>query len=565
MRRRSEEVVRKDSTIVFRVLASSPPFFFLLFGLWALILTYPLSLHLFSHIPRGSEEAGTVPFFNLWTLQWNIDQLTQGYPRYWDAPIFAPDKGAFAFSEPQPLSALLAAPLWLALRSPALGYNAVVILFLALNGWFAFWLLCSWKLPKLPCLLAGLVIQALPFVAQEMGVLQLIAIFGFMWSLLFLNRFLTPSDHPPSWQTGLCLALGTTVTFLTCDYYGLFSFFFLPLAGLFQLRRKHLTLKFAGQLLAVGLLAVVLTGPFLWAQQQRLAEYHFTRSAKIIEDNSAKLAYYRNFSDDNLFYSQILGLKSAQGQRLFPGFGLIALAGLGLFGGQQKKVKLYLIVAVGLALVLSLGLRLNLGGLVPYQWIRDYVPGLAQLRSPFRFAVLVQLHLALLAGFGLTNLGRWFQPPKKLLLVAIVALTTFEALALPLPLQPLPTMAGPAAWQSWLNQQAGTPQIVILPFAQSSKVEDFEATTRWMLANRFFRGSMLNGYSGFFPADHGHIRDELVKFPTAAGIQSLQQKEIGYVVVYYNLANAPPPQAFESYLTLLYRDESSAVAVYALK
>jgi hypothetical protein len=110
---------------------------FLIFTLSALFLTYPLALRLFSHIPLGSEEAGTVPFFNLWTLQWNIDQQMQGYPRYWDAPIFAPDKGTFVFSEPQPLSALLAAPLWLAFQSPALGYNAVVILFLTLNGWFS--------------------------------------------------------------------------------------------------------------------------------------------------------------------------------------------------------------------------------------------------------------------------------------------------------------------------------------------------------------------------------------------------------------------------------------------
>ncbi|HXW00482.1 MAG TPA: hypothetical protein VEC93_18840, partial [Anaerolineae bacterium] len=117
---------------------------FLIFTLSALLLTYPLPLRLFSHIPLGSEEAGTVPFFNLWTLQWNIDQQMQGYPSYWDAPIFAPDKGTFAFSEPQPLSALLAAPLWLASGSPALGYNAVVILFLTLNGWFAYWLLRQW-------------------------------------------------------------------------------------------------------------------------------------------------------------------------------------------------------------------------------------------------------------------------------------------------------------------------------------------------------------------------------------------------------------------------------------
>lgn len=561
--------------------------------MWALILTYPLPLRLFSHIPRGSEEAATVPFFNLWTLQWNIDQQMQGYPRYWDAPIFAPDQGAFAFSEPQPLSALLAAPLWLVFRSPAVGYNFVVILFLTLNGWFAFWLLRQWGVSPLSSLLAGLLLQSLPFVAQEMGVLQLIALFGFLWSLLFLSRFLILAS-PPRWQTSLCLALSTPVTFLTCGYYSLFSLFFLPLAFVFQFRREHLNLKTIGRLGAVVLLAAALTGPFLWAQQQRLAGYHFNRSAQTIEANSAKLAYYRDFLDYNLLYGQILDLKSEQGQRLFPGLGLLALAGLGLFGRQNRRVKLYLLLAVILALLLSLGLRLNVAGVQPYQWVRDFVPGFAQLRSPFRFAVLVQLHLALLAGFGLDNLSRWLarntlapvtedvgiiagprspacpEPaewvPGLSFQLGFAALALFELLAWPLPLQELPQQIEPLPWQAWLNQQqAATPlNIVILPFAQSSKVEDFEPTTRWMLANRYFQGAVLNGYSGFFPADHGQVRDEMLKFPAEAALQLLRQKSIEYVVVYHTLPAAPLVEQITAHLPLVYHDKVNDVAVYAV-
>ncbi|GIK36263.1 MAG: hypothetical protein BroJett011_00960 [Chloroflexota bacterium] len=549
-----------------------------------MILTYPLPFHLFSHIPCGSEEAATVPLFNLWTLQWNIDQQMQGYPRYWDAPIFAPDKGTFAFSEPQPLSAVLAAPLWLAWQSPALGYNALVILFLILNGWFTYWLLRNWRLPPLPSLLAGLLMQSLPFVAQEMGVLQLVAIFGLLWSLLFLSRFLTSvsslprflASSPRYWRSGgLCLALGPPVTFLTCSYYGLFSVFFLPLVFIFQARREHLNLKTAVQLGVVALLALALSLPFVWAQHRELQIYHFSRSAQTIEANSAKLSYYRDFLDYNLFYSRILGLKSAQGQRLFPGLGLIALAGLGLFGEPRKRVKLYLFVAVGLALLLSLGLRLNVGGVQPYQWVREWVPGFAQLRSPFRFAVLVQLHLALLAGFGLHNLSQWLRWSPKLLPGGVAALAIFEMLALPLPLQPVPLQTEAAPWQGWFNEHARSdtadfqstprPKIVILPFAPSSKVEDFEQTTRWLLANRFFEGDMLNGYSGFFPADHARVRDEMLKFPTPAGLQLLQKKGIEYVVVYHHLADTPSPQTLETYLTRLYEDERAGVTVYALK
>lgn len=567
MRQRDRDVTSTNNATVLRLLASSPSSLFLFFTLWALILTYPLPLHLSSHIPRGSEEAATVPLFNLWTLQWNIDQQIQGYSHYWNAPIFAPDKGTFAFSEPQPLSALLAAPLWLAFRSPALGYNFLVILFLTLNGWFAFWLLRCWKVSFLPSLLAGWLMQTLPFVAQEMGVLQLIAVFGFLWSLLFFSRFLTLSPcHPVILSpTPFCLALSTPITFLTCGYYGLFSFLFLPLAFVLQLRREHANLKTMGQLVAIALLAVALTGPFLWEQQQRLTGYHFTRSAQTIEANSAKLEYYRNFLDYHLLYSQILDLKSEQGQRLFPGLGLLMLAGLGLFGRPAGRVKLYLLLAVALALLLSLGLRLNLAGVQPYQWVRDFVPGFAQLRSPFRFAVMVQLHLALLAGFGLDNLLRWIPLPQKGLLVVFAALALFDLLAWPLPLQDVPTQTEPLSWQGWLNQQPTTPlNIVMLPFAPSSKVEDFEPTIRWMLANRYFQGAMLNGYSGFFPSDHGQLREDLLKFPTSAGLERLRQKHIKYIVVYHNLPAVPSMEQMTAYLPQLYHDKVNNVAVYAV-
>ncbi|MEM7349105.1 MAG: hypothetical protein AAF485_33160, partial [Chloroflexota bacterium] len=133
-----------------RVTMPSPWVIFAIFVLWSLVLTYPLIWQLSSHIPQGDEGVGTVPLLNLWTLQWNGDQLMQGYPHYWDAPIFAPIQGAFAFSEPQPLTGLLALPLWLATASPALGYNGVVWLFLVLNGWFTYWLLRSWCVSWVP-------------------------------------------------------------------------------------------------------------------------------------------------------------------------------------------------------------------------------------------------------------------------------------------------------------------------------------------------------------------------------------------------------------------------------
>ena len=541
----------------------SPLAIFLVFALWSLALTYPLALQPASHIPLGDEKAGTVPYFNLWSLQWNIDQLMLGYPNYWDAPIFAPTRGTFAFSEPQPLSALLAAPLWLGLASPALAYNALVILFLTLNGWFAYWLLRAWSLPSLPALLAGLFAQSLPFVAQEMGVLQLIAIFGFTWFLLYLNRFLAfypaAAGTAEIYRSRLGLALALPVTFFTCGYYGLFTLLFLPLALLGQLQRRHLNAKTLGHLAAIGLLALVLAGPFLWAQRERLADLELSRNTSTITANSARLEYYGNFLDYNLWWSRFLHLQPGQGQRLFPGFGLMLLAGLGMLAPQRPRVKLYLLLAIALALLLSLGLQLRLGQFEPYQWLRQYVPGLAQLRSPFRFAVLVQLHLALLAGLGLQVVSS-----RKSIQVAAAALVIFEALALPLPLQPLPEPAPAAPWQTWLNNRSQPATIVRLPFAPGPAATDFEQTTRWMLEGRAVSGNMINGYSGFFPEDHHLVREEMRRFPTQRGLMLLHDMGVDYIVVDRIRIDTRQAAALERQFPLAFADPVYSIRIYAL-
>jgi hypothetical protein len=438
-------------------------------------------------------------------------------------------------------------------------------LFLTLNGWFAYCLLKDWVGATLPAFLAGLMAAGLPFVAQEMGVLQLVALFGFLWSLFFLSRFLRYSQYRPSpWSTNLGLALGLPVTFLTCGYYGLFSLLFLPLFFLTQLRPAHFKWRTGRQLLWIGLLALILGGPFLWAQDQQLSQYGFTRQPQTIEANSARLSYYSYVLDYNVFYGRLFKRAPGQGQRLFPGFGIILLAGLGLWGAA-RRAKFYLFTATGLALLLSLGLRLHLGPLQPYEWVREYIPGFAQLRSPFRFALLVQTHLALLAGFGLSNLVRWLpQPPGKWVSLGLGVLVLGESLALPLPLQRVPHYQAVSTWQSWLNQRKVPPQIVILPFAPTSGVADFEPTVHWMLENRSLRVRMLNGYSGFFPRDHASLRDQMLKFPTPEGIAMLRARQIDYMVVQQQLARAPQRAAIQAYLPLVYWDENEQVAIYAL-
>ncbi len=539
---------------------TSPWLIFSAFVCFSLGLTFPLILSPFTHIPQGSEPVGTVPLFNLWTLQWNIDQMLAGYPNYWNAPIFAPLQGTFAFSETQPLSALLATPVWLGFQSPALAYNFVIWAFLSLNGWFAYWLMRGWGVSTFAAFGTGLLMQALPFVAQEMGVLQLIALFGILWSLRFLQQWSTCPTNRNRAMIGV--ALGTPITFFTCGYYGLFSLFFLPLALLTQTQKRRIAPQFFVHLLVISLLTILLTGPFLWSQQQQLANFGFNRSPQTIENNSAKPIFYTYTLDYNLIYGQLFGREPQPGQRLFPGLGLLFLAGLGLFGIRGYRAKIYLILAISLALLLSFGLRFEIGEIQPYQWTRDYVPGFAQLRSPFRFAVFAQLHLVLLAGFGLHNLNQWPGVRHSPMFLFLLGFGIIEALALPLPLHPVAQTRVPQAWQVWLNEESPEARIVMLPFAPESGVAHFEQTTRWMLTNHHLTGAMVNGYSGFFPPDHRQLRAQMLAFPSKESIEFLRRKAINFVVIDETALSAPSSLDVNIFLRQVYEDKQNQISVY---
>jgi hypothetical protein len=105
---------------------------------------------------------------------------------------------------------------------------------------------------------------------------------------------------------------------------------------------------------------------------------------------------------------------------------------------------------------------------------------------------------------------------------------------------------------------------VLLPFAASNAVADFEQTTLWMLESRYFRGQMLNGYSGFFPPSHVELRQQMLQFPTGEAIDFLCKLQVNYLIVYQNLPNAPQDTEVQKYLPLVYQDQINRVAIYKL-
>ena len=159
-----------------------------LLGLYAAVAcfaTWPLIANLKNCMPIGGVRYGTIVLFNLWTLDWNARML--GHAGYWDAPIFYPEKGAFALSEPMPVTGLLYAPFKAVTGNPVTAYDLALLAILTLNGFMAYRLLRQIGAGESGAILTGVLGVFTPFVFDQLEVIQLTVLFPLFGGLAALQ------------------------------------------------------------------------------------------------------------------------------------------------------------------------------------------------------------------------------------------------------------------------------------------------------------------------------------------------------------------------------------------
>ncbi len=491
-------------------------FFLLLYGLQALLLTRTPWHDWLHAIPRGSEGADTVPLFNLWTLRWTF-LASPG--EWWHAPIFYPTRGAFALSDPQPLTGLLAWP-WQAL-SPALAYNLVLLLFLVLNAWSAYRLLRWLGVERIPSLAAGALLMALPFFTHERGVLQLQPVFGMIWAWRGLWGLWRDEN---TWPDAARLGLGVTVTFALSEYYGLFLVILLAPPALWMLyQRPRLWRPF----LAAGTGSLLVLAPYLWPQMSILKALAYRRSLETIQSNSASLFDWLQ-ATPTVWGSKLMPRIPWHKQHLFPG---LVLLGLGASGGwlaarqpAYRRWARWLGGSAVMALILSL----------PWPYILLYhLPGIGNLRSPFRWLVWVQMVLALLAAHSLQHL--WQRRRWLFALVLTLALLENAPRNTPWAFVPAPfppdTLQGPT---------------LFLPLPDGSTPKHYEPTARWMVQAQAQDAWLVNGYSGYIPSLQRQMRVVQENFPNDYSLQLLADAGIETLAVDEDWLSAEQRQAIEA-------------------
>ncbi len=552
------------------------------FAILAVVATWPLVESITTSLPIANEEVRTVPYFNLWTLAWNIQCIEQGATvfssRYWDAPIFFPEQNCLAMSETQPLTMALAPVQWIT-GNQATTYNLYFLLSLSLNGWVTWLVLRRRGMGVAVALAGGTAMLLLPSVHWQAGVLQLVPVWAIVWSIDELMRILVPSRQPDqnskaeksstdvagvdiigqtskaasslipssnlSWKHGLRLALAVTAVFWMCVHHGVFLVVVCSLSAPLFFVTSFSSGALKNLLLAAGVLLCTV-GPIAWRHHQVNSQFGFMRDHEVVEKLSGQVTDYGTCYGNSL----IAPVKGLRPWYLSPGWSKIALGLLGgllgIVGAIQRRRVLFLLCLGTVSFALSLGTNLQIGEWNFWDYLASSVPGLAQVRSVYRFCYFVQIASVLLAAEAL-NYGwqlRAGLANSRLKLSATMVLTA--ALGW-LALDPWPPAmrlcvlpSSSENWQSTLSSVTGGGAVLFLPMLAEGSVRDYESTAEWMVQLLPTGKAMVNGYSGFFPESNL----ELARQIATNGMDQSMQKHlaslgIGYVVVTSSYAGHP--------------------------
>ena len=489
----------------------------------AIASTWPLAEKMGHCLPLGTEDAATVPLFNVWTVWWNSDRLASGYKGYWNAPIFHPAENTFAFSEPQPLSALAAPVIWVT-GNRVFAYNVLLLAYVWLNGLAAYSLLYHLHFHRLIAVTGAVMIELLPLIHSWLGVLQLVPVFGILWTFWALHKF----GRRPTVLHGILFGACYGLVYLLCSYYGLFLVIPLMTAG-FWLVKDHMRIpKMWASLLLGGLSAMMLVLPVVLMQHRFGSAVHQLHDKAYLMELSADIVDYL-FSP----WPQLIKIDAFNPMekyavfKLNPGFIKAGLAAAGIGWGiasrKRRQWMLFCVTMLCVSFVLSLGPSLEIIGWNPYMLLVKTVPGFGQARNVFRFAVFVQLSLVLLSVLGLQSvvelMERYALPTSArrmayfaLILIAATAVT--EVLPARQQLYETPVYSVNHAWIDWLTGKTPANSVIACaPFPFKPDVVSYEREAIWMYWQTFHKRIMVNGYSGFFPKRFLDLKMEMVYFP----------------------------------------------------
>lgn len=385
----------------------------------ATALLWPLPLRLHTHTIDTGDALHLA-----WVVRWAQATLLGEAPPF-SAPAGYPHAAMLLLNPPLYAMALLGLPLHLAGWSASAVYNALTILSFALAAWAA--ALLGREVSGSPGagLLAGLGFAFSDVRLAHLAHLNLLS--GF-WTALLLGLIVRAWRRPPHTRRGqAALAVSAGLLAAAQALSDVYNALFMVVAvgcvgGAWAVtsvwralsRRPEPRVVAAFTALAGGaLLALVLVAPVLGPTLRTWHDLGVVRPwADHVRYAAAPEHYVMPQHERPLYDLKPLQSSEVQAdpteQRLWPGALTLLLALIGLIGGRGRLRWVFGLLAL-VALALSFGPTLRLGdrtiALPYYAWLFEHAPLFSAARVPARWALLLQLGLAVLSAVGLARLA----------------------------------------------------------------------------------------------------------------------------------------------------------------
>jgi len=507
----------------------------------------------------------------LWTLRWTQHALFSDPTRLFAANVNYPYDTALALNQPTYTNAIITAPVYALTHNPVLTYNVAVLLSFTLAGAFTMLLVGELSGSRWAGLAAGILYAFAPVRQAHLYHLNLLSGYWMPLALWGLHRLYSipreparaPRPDPSGPSAGylsaakeqypspgvqgclvalIGLALGAQVL---AEFYH--AFYLVLAVGLFLVwqfithgwRRAK---RYAMLSAAAVLLGVLIALPVLLPTIHAWRALHLQRSIGEHDAYSARLVNYlmtnrpRQLAASVPYLNNLVRTSGSAEHSLYPGLLTLPLGFIGLLRARRAGAAafLYLLIALG-ALYFSLGPSIRysegLGGLPSplYRWLYEHVPGFQGVRAASRWAFLLQLALAVLAGHGVAAVVelrpvRWWPPVAGVLLCTLLALDVWE-----IPRQGTEKFVGaplPAVYQALAAQPPGAVLEFPLTNANSMLVYHYE------YYSIFHWRPLVNSGSSIVPQPYIELSAILSTFPDARAVALLQALNVRYVVAH---------------------------------
>jgi hypothetical protein len=464
--------------------------------LLTLVMTYPFSIKLNTHLLSSTNDFWIYPWNNWWVKK----ALVEGRSVYYTPYLFYPRGAALYWHGFSWFSTFL----WLPLQAVfgSLAAHNVTILLTYVVGAYTTYLLAYEVTGSFPAaFVAGLIYAFYPHRFSHRGQLKLLSN---QWNPLFAF-FLVRLTRRGRLRDGVGAGVALALAGLSGWHQMLLSGFWGAVWAGWSLltERQRWSRRTLAALLLGGLLCVVLIAPLLVPMVTALAQAQEADLAPSgsNEKSTDLLAYVLPNRDHSLFLLDGLGdlydrYVHLEGSAAAVGWVTLLLAGWGAL--RWRKEALPWLLSAVLFAILALGPELQINGRVvpgfylPYALIEPTIVG-DFIRHPNRFNIILSLPVSVLAAMGVQAiLERWQARPWRvrgvMLCLALLILLEYSV-------APVPTVRPPdSAFYQRLREEAGVFAVADFPI-------DLSEDKYYLFLQTLHERSIVGGHVSRPPAD----------------------------------------------------------------